>query len=359
MASGTDAHYIPAISGIGLAMVPAFALLLPAQATGGVAPLVIASIVALAVGAPAAGAEWRTAKEHDPVVRAIGKGLADLVGIVAVSAMLAALVRAHGALGGALGLAAWAAGGVLAGRGAWTAVPAALGLLVAAGGTAWRLWATPEPFTLLVPQWASWGSWLGPAVLAGLWAGGVGHGQWSYGPVRRPGQSRAPWAGAGLTLLLAAVLTVAHAARFEASLGAARSALDDPLVAVAGFLVLASAAASVVERPTEAMSSRVRLGAGALITLWFSVPAFGALPFGWNAVLPFAMVAAGGLVMRRATPSVRPLLGVAAGLAALAGVAAWPGAPDGIGNAFLAGLSLAAAFWWVATRATLARKAVP
>lgn len=353
MPSSAERAHTAGVGALGLALAAPAALLLPTLPDGGLAPLAVAGVIALLVGAPAAVAQWRAAPEDSAIVTATTEGLSDLVALGVVAASVAPWIAATGWEGSVLALGAWAFAWFAARHVLLSAAPALLatGLAVAAGGRA--LASDPRPWTLLEPQWGSWPLWLGAAVVAGLWMGGLGAGEWTLGAVRRPGERRGPWAGAGAGLLLIGGLAAHTAGQFEASLGAARPdpILGDPISGVIAFLILASAAATVLRRRGAAPP---RLLLGGLATLWLAGPALGALQLGLHAALPAATIVLCGAAARRAQGAGRATLIVAAALATGALVLAWPGLPQAMLDAAAAAATLAAAFWLVATRATLA-----
>ncbi|HHO52479.1 MAG TPA: hypothetical protein ENK18_16830 [Deltaproteobacteria bacterium] len=353
MSRSAERAYTAGTGALGLALAAPAMLLLPTLADGGLAPLSIAGVIALFVGAPAAVARWRAAPEHNTIVSAISDGLADLVALSVIGASVAPWIADAGWRGGLLALLAWSFAWVTARHVLLSALPAllAVGIAVVAGGRA--LLTEPYPWTLLEPHWGSWPLWLGASVVAGLWMGGIGAGEWSLGAVRRPGERRGPWAGAGAGLLLIGGLAAHTAGRLEDSLGAipVDQAGHDLLSGVIASLILASAAATVLRRQGPA---RPRLILGVLGTLWLAGPALGALQLGTNTGLPAAMIVLCLGAARRAVGPGRATLVVAAVLAAGALVLAWPGLPRAMVDAAATAATLAGAFWLVATRATLA-----
>jgi len=345
--------------GIGLC-VPG--LLVGSVTDGGIAPIVVAAATAAVVGVPAAQAEWRVPAARPGMAEAAA-GTARLAGILLVAATAAPLVRAAGAVG-ALGCAVgWIAAVALASRARaawWIAVAL---LAVAAGRAAFGAASAPG-VTLLAPQWESWSSWLGPAIVAGVLAGGAGLGPWTIGPARVPGHDETPWAVGGAAMLLATLWVVQAGARFEATLGIT---LADPgrdaLLAGAALL---GAALVVGPRavPTRSGAILLRAAAGAAATLWLAGPGLGAIPLVLRGVVPclaalgVAYAAWGiGAPQRRSRPgwsALAPWVGSTAVIAAVLGRP--PAMPGSLAAGAAGGLLLAVGFWIVATRVVLAAR---
>lgn len=348
MSSRADRTPRAALEGIGLALAAPAALLLPTLPAGGLAPLVVAAVVAMVLAVPAALLEWRTPPPQGPASRALGATVADLIALGAVAATLAPWVAGAGWLGVVVLAGGWGAAWALARRSVvWQLAPAglALGLALVAGALA--LLGDPRPYTLLTPTWSTWPLWVGPAAVAGLWIGGVGHGQWSFGVRRRPGQVHAPWAGPGAATLLVLGLAVHVAGRLEGSAGGSFDALTAAVIGLAAV----SAGAVGLAREGDA---RPRVALGALATAWLAWPAAAITTVAWSALMPVAMAGAAGLVAVRQDRSQRPLSVVVIAMLLGAAFLGWPGVPGGVLDAVALGVTLTAGFWVVATRAAVA-----
>ncbi len=357
MSRTSDGRWAPGAATLGLSLVVPGVLLVPVLPMGGLAPIAVAAVVTALVAVPAASAEWRAAAEHDPALRAIGEGVGDLAALLVVAAASAGLVAGLGPIGWLLVPAVWLLAAVFSRSPAAMLVPAALALLLGGGSAVQAAVTGPAPWTLLEAHWETWASWLGPALVAGLWMGGAGTAEWTLGPVRRPGESRAPWAGAGAGLLLITALAAREGVRFESALGPAPV---DGIGAAILFLAASAGAATLLRRRPPGGARTVwwaRLVVGGLATLWLAGPAAGTLAFGWSTALPLALLGSLLLVARRQHGAVRVPPLVAAGAALLAVVLEWRGLPRGMLDAGAAAITLAAGFWLVATRAVLSREA--
>lgn len=337
-----------AFAGVTIALVAPVALLAPVLPAGGLAPLVVAGVVAALVGAPVALLEWRTPPEPSAAWEALERTGTDLVVGLMIAAVAAGLVAPLGWVGLPVLVAGWAVAWALSRVSARVRVlPALLGVIAAVVAGGFALAQPPAPWTLLTPTWGTWPQWGGSALIAGLWMGGVGTGQWTRGPLRRPGDTRAPWAGAGAASLLVCGLAVHQAGRFEVAADG-----SDWLSAVVVGLTLLPAAATVLRRRSDA---HVSAAFGAASSGWLAGPAVASLPFGLATALPLGMAAAAALVARRQSAALRaPLLAVAVALGAAA-LLGWPGLPVRALDAGLLGLTLTVGFWLVATPTALAR----
>jgi hypothetical protein len=280
-------------------------------AAGGLAPLVAAVALALAVrpGAEVAGppapweaplraTAWAMTAAAVTAPQLADQGLAALVGVVA--AVVAAgplLPRAAPVALAALGV------GVLA---PWTAVR----------GDVW---------TLLEPRWAAAPAW---------WAGAIGL------AALLPGAGLSVWAGAPTqrwTASATAALVVGAAATSAAWWP---SSLDDhpgaaPLMGVVALAAWPAAGAHGGALPAAALLVWITLAAPAAASWW------------WVSGLPLTAAA---LLAARARRGGSVLAWVAAGIVALAGAAAWP-APSTTTEAALTGGTAVGLAWWTAARA--------
>ncbi|MBX2800925.1 MAG: hypothetical protein KTR31_24810 [Myxococcales bacterium] len=399
------AAWAQGVGALGMSAVVPVALLVPATTQGGLAPVATAVAVGLVVGIPAAVAEWRHPGSEDPSWRAAVATVADLVALGAIALAVAPWVVEAGPLGWALAVAGWAM--------AWALRSAPLlraSVMVAAVVLAWcaavvALITGPMPFTLLTPAW-SWSavqSWLGPALLAGLWLGGAGTGQLSMGDHRRPGRDGSPWAGAGAAILLVVAVEILVASGHEGGTSWPRGVVGTVMA-----LVAVSAGATVLARRRDpgthdgASVVRWRVLGGMVLTVLAAGPALPSWEFAANTALPMGMVGSMMLVAKGSTRDLPTRLAAVA--AAVVGVTVWWGAtglqwsepvvlgvactatlgstlallvlsaplhaamlmawtalvlnasgpPRGMADAAVAALVLAAAFWLVATRTAVA-----
>ena len=344
------------LQSLGLAFAVPSLLLVPLLSRGGLAPIVVAAAVALLVGAPAALATWRTrseplpARPAAPVVTSAYTSVAELVGLLLVSAALASLSAEGGAVGLLLAIVIWPASAALARLPRWISVPAILGLAGLVGVAVVAAAASP-PWTLLEPHWDAWRQYLGPAATAGVLLGGAGTGHWTIGPQRPPGDRHSPWAVVGAGILVATALVVELGARFERTLGVPGAGLGVLALTGAG---LVSTTATLALR--SGLGTAPRMVAGLGLTLVLAGPAAGIRPWIGAVVVPLlaALLLAG--IAWRATGPDRLFATVAAIVLAAGAVVAWPGVPEDTGDAVWIGLVGVAAFWFVATRTLLARR---
>ncbi len=334
----------PALASLGLACAAATLVDGTTLASGGLATVTTAAVVAMILGAPAAVSEWKSPR-LDTSQGVAERGLVSAWGVLIVGAAAGGWVHAMGWRGGGMAVVAWLAAGALA---RWASVGGAIGLLAVAVATVTALVGLrADPWTLLEPHWDAIGTWGPAAVVLGLLLSLAGLGQWTVGPVRRPGQRRAPWAPVGAGLLMAVALSVRSATAFETTVGANTSDAAVPwLVAAAVF----AGACTVCARSGPSGWTLALLGG--ITTAWFAGPAHGALPFWWHGVLPLGLAASLSLVARRQSGVARVSAGLAAATALGAGVWGWPGVPERTADAAAAGGLLVVAFWLVATHAT-------
>ena len=283
----------------------------------GVAPLAVAMVVAVTVGAPLAAWERR----HQPLVRPapfdgvvvvaprglaqraaqvrrlllpIGVGnaahgavaLAESVGALAVAAVLVELVRPLGGWGLAAAVLAWpAAGFVLARVPLAVVVPAVGAVALAAVGAVSSL--SGAPWTLLEPTLSGWQQWAPGAVVAGLLLATAGLGHWSTarsGPTRR----RLAWLGTsigGLAMLGISLASAASLQQIDGD-GSGGTGLLAPVAVGLGAL---AGVAAVVGR--DADNKRVRAFEGGLATIWWAWPASAAVSAWWSLLLPIGLAA--------------------------------------------------------------------
>jgi len=335
---------------LGTSLLLVLALLPSTLATAGLAAVVVCALVALLLGVTAVRA-LRTAPPARPgpasELETCSTDLAALGVIAAVGAALIAALPLPLAL--AAGLGGWSAAGWLAGRD-WR-LRAGLGVasVVVAGGLGVAaLILGPMPLTALVPQWAELPPVLAPAIVAGLWLGGLGGGQWSE--ARRPGTSRAPWATAGLALLggLGGVLWTAG--RYEHDL-----VLPSHDAALGGALALAWLSAASTWLARKSRRPLPWVAGGVLTTAWLVGPALALLPVLATVGLPLLIVIGVGASARSLGPAERVVALIAAGVALFAAAMGLSDASLGtLGDAAALATTVVAAFWFVAT--TLVRR---
>lgn len=335
--------------GIGLVAVGGLLAELP---HGGLAPIVVAAVVAAALGAPAGLAEWRTSLTGGhAAVRAAADGLSEVLGLGLAAVALSA-VGSVGWLPLLGALAAWPAAAWAARAPGATATVAGGALLLAVGLAVAPL--TPPPWSLLDPRWSEASTWLPPAVCAGVWLSGAGTGQWVSGPDRPAGAIRAPLGVAGFALLAVVAFGVAEAAAFEGSLGASAGGVVAALVL--GIALLAPAAAVLGRTRVAVTPPWARPLAGAALTLVLAGPAGGARAALLHTVFPALAAASLGITALHAQGADRYVAGAAAAALLLAGVAAGDFLPPSVPEAVWLGLVLTAGFWYVATQIALARR---
>lgn len=342
-------HALAALGGAGLA---AGWLLPTAVAQAGLAPVVVAAGIALAVGAPLAAAH----------AAAPGR----LEGWPGELARTAAVVTVAAALGAALEgrvptllrlpivlLAwplAWAASTRLPARPspAIRRLPAAiLGLfalatLIAVGVTGFT-GPTGMPWSTLSPDWSVPSAWLPGAVTVGL-AGAFALQPDGPGPLGR-GLARRPWSAVGGAVLLLALGGLAWAAAAERTGEAPSVSWWIPLAAVPALLAVLGPGGRDTPRP------RQDAVLGFVLTGWFAAPGAAAVGPWFATGLPLA-VAAVGASMSWSDPALETRLGGAALaiLGASAAVLGWPGLPEGALDGALAALPAVALAWVVGVR---------
>lgn len=334
---------------LGISLVVPIALVLPTLSTAGLASVTLTVVTGLLVGVPAA----RASRGLLPTGR-----LADLHGAVVDLTMFGVLAATSAAVLAPLsaplavtaGVALWVGAAWLADRDAslrdllgGVAVALAVGLAMVA------LFRDPWAVTLLTPQWAHLPEVAGPALVAGLWLGGLGAAQWVR--ARRPGTSRAPWGTAGLTVLALAGLGLWVSGSYERT--TVLSAFDPAVGVVLTLAWLAAASHWLATKPALVPWA----GGGLLGTAWLALP--GALVVGVLAtsLLPLAIAATTGLTAAPQRGSERVIVAVAAGLAVVAAALGLAQARlADLGDAAWLAATVVAAFWFVAT--TLVRRQV-
>jgi hypothetical protein len=334
-------------------------LLLPLLEQGGLAPVAIAAVSALLVGAPAAVVAWRVSEvqvEPAPVRAAVGSAGELAACLWAACGVAAALGSSSGWLHWLLIPLVWVAGALLSRlpRGlALTAGLSVVGLLAVAG----RALGTDAPWTLLEPHWDGWTSYAGPSALVGALLSGLGLGTWTLGVRRPPGERHAPWSAAGLALLGALALVVERSARYEVGLGS--PAPSGPLVTALLMGLLSAGIGAWLTRegaPKVTGLPSVPAVLGLLLSLLLAGPAAGALPLVAGALVPMLVLCELLSCAVRSGGADRVLLGIAALLVVSATTLGWPGLPVRVLDAALLGGFWVGAFWFVATRSVLARR---
>jgi hypothetical protein len=196
----------------GLALVGAGILDVDAVRTGGLAPSAYAAAIAVFATLAYARESWSNQEDAGSLTL-----LEDAQRQMAILGSLAALGASGVQEMREIALLATAAilGAALApGRWAWIGL---VPFVSAVAGLSVLVWTVPG-WTLLAPRPASWGDWLVPATLAGIWLGG-GLGAWRWLPSPTPGRSNLPLAATGLAGLAMAAVGVLHATLHEISLG--------------------------------------------------------------------------------------------------------------------------------------------
>ncbi|MCB9686938.1 MAG: hypothetical protein H6735_18005 [Alphaproteobacteria bacterium] len=344
----TDAVSIPGMTGLAVVLVCAASADLLHVA--GLAPLALAAVVAAFVGIPAAGAEWRGPSEEPVGVGIVRRSLAELAGLGLLASATASLAQpppdappasSWGAV--ALALGVWPAGAVL-GRRPWLAIGILAAMVAGAGIWAATSVSLTPPWTLLEPHPEVWRRFAPRAVVLGALAAGAGLGPLAT-RTRPPGQWRAPWATAGLTIAVATIVALAQGAVWESSLGAGSLALPAALVSlvlVAGAMALGA--------------GRGRLIAGLMATLWLLGPGEGAAGFVLDTLVPMGAAASLALAAWGSRGADRWWTALGAGVLTAAVAAGGTPPPRAVGEGVAIGLLLVGAFWVVATRAVLARR---
>jgi hypothetical protein len=334
-------------------------LLLPLLEQGGLAPVAIAAVSALLVGAPAAVVAWKVSEAPlapAPLRAAVGSAGELAACLWAACGVAAALGEGPGWLPWVLVPLVWGAGALLSRLPRALALVAGLsvvGLLAVAG----RALVADAPWTLLEPHWDGWTRYAGPAALAGALLSGLGLGAWTQGVRRPPGERHAPWAAAGLGLLAALALLVERSARYETGLGALSA--PGPLVTVLLLGLLSAGIGAWLTREVALKAPRLPLVPallGMLLTLLLAGPAAGALPLVASALVPMLVLCELLSCAVRSGGADRVLLGIAALLVVSATTLGWPGLPARILDAALLGGFVVGTFWFVATRSVLARR---
>lgn len=348
IARAPDDVSLPALTGV--ASVLACSVSADLLLAGGLAPLAAAAVVAVFVGVPVARAEWRGPVDEGAGARVVRRSLAELAGLGLLATAAATLpLPSEPAVPGAswaavaVALGAWPAGAVLGRR---PRLAAAVVATVVIGAAAWAAAAlrTSPPWTLLEPHLEAARRFAPRAVVLGALAAGAGLGPFAT-RTRPPGQWRAPWVAAGLTLAVATLVSVAQGATWEASLGTASPVVHPALAAVA--LVAGTMASG---------GGRGRLVGGLLATAWLLGPGAAARPFVLDALVPLCAAGSLALAARATAGAERLWTGLGAVVLAGAALAGGPPAPEALGQAVAVGLLLVGAFWVVATRAVLAQR---
>lgn len=351
----------PGAVALGLAVVVPASLGPRWLAQGGLAPLAVATLVALCVAAPLAAIEVRAATrfgsardrgELRPVDRVLG-ATAEVLALLLVASIAAPLVAAAGLTGQSMALGGWLLVGLATRRAGFApaAVLAVAAVLLGLVGGAVAAAETP-PWTLLEPHWASWREWMPGALAVGLLLAPAGLGQWATGPAVPPGGARIAWTTAGLAILLAVGSAVRAGARFEAALGVPPV---DSLAQVTLTLAVGAGACAVVGRAGDSRARWTRVGLGVLGTLWFTGPAAAALPVFLSMVVPLGMAVILGIVAWHATGGARLLAAFGAALAVVAAGGAPVSLPTTVSGAGALALTIVGMFWYVATRAVETR----
>ncbi len=344
----------PATEGLvplGTSLLLPLALVPPTLATAGLTSVALAVVTGLLVGVPAARALRARPPSASTRAATATRALVDVsvLGVLAGTgaALLAPLPLP---LGAACALGGWTGAGWLATRDA--AVRRAIGVAAASGASllgVLALAAAPWPVTALDPSWGHLGAVAVPAVVGGLWLGGLGGGQWAGRA--RPGTARAPWGTAGAAVLGVLGLSLWNASAYERAYVLPTA---DPATGVVLLLAWLAAASHWLSTRSEARTLPW-VGGGLASTAWFAGPAVGVVGLLASGVLPLLVAGSVGLSALPSRGAERAVVAVAAAVAAVAGGLGFAGARlDGLGEAAALGITVVVAFWFVAT--TLVRR---
>ncbi|MEN0067659.1 MAG: hypothetical protein AAGA48_36350 [Myxococcota bacterium] len=330
---------------VALALVVPLAVVPPTLSTAGLVTLLVAVAAGLLVAGPTVQALRRAPALPEGPLAVLHAGLQDLL-LLAVLAGGAAtalgtlpLVKAVPVTFAGWLLALW-----LMDRDARTPTLLGLSAVLALGGLATvGLLRGPLPLTALVPQWGLTTDVLAPALVAGLWMGGLGLGT----PDRQPGTRRAGWATVGPALLgtLGAVIWTAY--RYEEGL---TFPVAEPVIAGALGMALVAAATHWLRGSSRFMSPVPRAFAGLVLTGWFAGPASGVLSVLATGVLPLGLATLLAIDAIRLQGTDRWIVAGAAGIATItAGLGFAEMHLATLLDASALAISIVAAFWFVAT----------
>ncbi|MFT4626179.1 MAG: hypothetical protein ACI8PZ_004854 [Myxococcota bacterium] len=332
---------VSALPALGIAGVGTLGVDAALLGAGGLAPLVVAAAVALAVGAPVAAAE-RAQPAPGEIPAVLGRVV--LTGLAALAA--AHVAQLDGWVYGLISIVAWPV--LWLGAHRWGGLAASVLFAAALATAALAAGAAligGSPWTLLLPGWTEWREWLPWSLFAGLIAGGAAVGHWPRQP-RLPGRPWVPWSVAGLAVLAWVLIALRRAAVFGAAQGSSADPWADLSVALFGLAVVAVAVGGGRESV-----GRDAGGLGATIVLGWWAP--GAAVVWWHTGVPIAMASllAGAAV--GSSGGHRWGLAGAAAVALSAAALGWPGLPDSMAASAAAAGLLVIGFWVVATRAAL------
>lgn len=326
---------------VALAVVPSVGHVLQ---TGGLAPILVAAVVAALVGAPVARVEWRRRLAVQTTTDRAVDALGELLVVCWISAAAAAFWpdgwRA------AFGLVLW---GVALGAVAVRRDRAAVGVALLCGAQALLavgLGAVEAgPWTLLEPRWDAWATWLPWSLTAGLLLVGAGFAHWSRGPEGPPGTGHTVWLPLGAALAVTVATACRAGSRFDADLGASFDVLALGVVALA---LTAAAIGALAGSPVK--RKRVAF-VGVVAAVWFGGPA--AATTGWFLAvwLPLGLAAVLAWRVWRDPSPTRWVSALGAGVAAAALILGWPGVPTSPPVAVGAALTGVALAWVAGTRA--------
>ena len=312
-------------------------------AEGGLAPLVAATAVGLAIGWPCAAALWRATPGRATPWTPWTRGLGRLLLPVTLSAVWASVHP--GIQGFWIAALLWLGVGLgLRSRAAHFAAGAAALAVVQAPAAAAITSVESVPWTLLEPAWSNAEVWLAPSLIAGLMLAGVGFGQWERARPSPPGTQTVPLIPVCTAVLAAVGMAVALSARHGAQRMLATDSMS-VLVALGCLVAAVSSAISRGDRGTVAAgvaSHAWFLWAGPeTVTWWMAVW----LPLGWLVVL--------GEAASRPEREQRWPIGLAAAVALVALALGVPERPAEMGSALTAALTGVLTVWWVGARVAL------
>lgn len=327
-----------------IGMIAALILLSSGLPSGGLATILVASLVAVFVGAPLASSEL--ARPSQPAKTGLTRALALTQEYVLVFVAGAFSGSFAGTLGGGfIAVAMWALLGMALVRfGSVTpAVISALAMIALVGAGISVI--ADQPWSLLEPHWNTVQQWGPTAVLMGLIAPAAGLSAWTR-DAHIPGARRMPWATSGLVMVACLATALMLAGQFETG--------TQPLgiLVVHSLAIAAVAAGSLDQGAADGVFRRVIVGG--VSTLWFATVGAASIEHVTGPMLAATVLVGAVFVARRRD---RHLVGaiIAATLAIAAVLVGMPPLPDATGPAVAVALSMVAAVWVVGTHSLVRR----